>query len=211
MVSKLELYNMALGHLGPVRLASLTENRADRREIDAVYTQAIDHILENGVWAFALRSQKIEPDTDFDPLFGRTYAYTLPDDFVRLRRICTDERMTQEDETYFREGDQVFSDQSVLYVTFVSDDTNYGYNLGKWSQMFAEAVAAEIAYKSGLPITKDRGTKNDLEVIKKRKLLDAKRIDALDEPVKFKPQGSWVRSRGPGRVNQRRSPLSSDT
>lgn len=197
MVTKLQLYNECLGHLGPVRLGAsgLTENRSDRREIDAVYDGVLQGMLERGLWFFALRSVMIEPDTDVDARFGLPYTYSMPTDYVRLRSICTDEAQTQEDRTYKREGRVIFSVYPVLYLTYVSNDTNYGLNLGAFSQLYAEAVAAELAYKSGLPIAKDRGTKNDLFVIKKRILVEAKRLEAVDERVKEKPPGTWSLSR----------------
>lgn len=204
MVTKLELYNQALGHLGPVRLVSDTENRPDRHELDEAYIPAIDHVLESGLWFFALRSSKFEPDTNVTARFGLPYTYSLPDDYVRLRAICTDEAQTHEDETYKREGDFIFSAHPTLYITYVSDDPAWGYNTGRWPQLFCTAVAAELAYRSGLPITKDRGTKNDLLILKERSLSKARRADAVDERVKRKPLSSWATSRLAGGSQQQR-------
>mgnify|MGYP000697559923 FL=1 len=170
MVTKLELYNMALGHLGPVRFSSVVENRPDRYELDAVYDRVLTVMLERGIWFFALRSSLVEPDTDVEPRFGLPYTYSFPTDYVRLRAITTDEAQEHEDTSYKREGRYFFSQHSQLYLTYVSNDTNYGLNLGAFPALYAEAVGAELAYASGLPITKDRGTKNDLLIIKKRAL-----------------------------------------
>lgn len=206
MVTKLELYNGALGHLGSVRLGAsgLNENRPDRRELDAVYDRTLQYMLEQGVWFFALRSQLWEPDTDVDARFGLPYTYTLPDDFVRIRSIATDEAQTFEDRTYKREGRAIFSAQSQLYLTYVSNDPDYGLNLGAFTEMYATAVEAELAYRSGLPITKDKSTKNDLMVIKQRLLTAAKRKEAVDERVKEKPTSSWVNSRFNGSPRDQR-------
>lgn len=195
MVGKLQMYNMVLGHLGPTRFSTLNDNRPDRREIDAVWDQSVQAMLERGCWFFALRTQLITPDNDVATRFGFTYAYRLPNDYVRLRLISLDEAQRIEDPDYRREGAYVFSNQAQLYVTFVSNDVNYGLNLGRWTQMFADATACEMAFNCGLPIMKDRGTKNDLFVIKKRMLDEAKRLDAVDERVKGKPTSSWVNSR----------------
>lgn len=205
MVTKLALYNQALEHLGPVRLASPTENRPDRFALDEAYEGAVAHVLEEGLWFFALRSSMLEPDTDVEARFGLPYTYSFPEDYVRLRAICTDEAQTNEDRSYKREGPYVFSAYNVLYVTYVSNDDLYGWNMGRWPQLFVEAVAAELAYRSGLPITKDRGTKNDLVIIKDRALDKARRKDAVDERVKSKPLSSWANARlGGGRPEQRR-------
>lgn len=195
MVTKLELYNAALGYLGPVRLANLNENRPDRRELDAVYDGALQTILEQGLWFFALRTVRLTPDADVEPMFGRSYVFSVPTDFVRLRLISTDERQEVEDTTFRREGNYWHSDHSILYVTYVSNHTSYGLDLGKWPEAVADAAAAEMAEKSTLPISKDKGTKNDLAFIKKRALVDAKRLNAVDERVKGKPLSSWASNR----------------
>lgn len=208
MVTKLQLYNGALSHLGPVRLTSVGENRPDRYELDAVYDKSLQAMLEQGIWFFALRSQRWEPDTDVEARFGLPFTYTMPDDFVRIRSICTDEAQTNEDRSYKREGRQIFSAQSLLYLTYVSNDPLYGLNLGAFPQLYADAVEADLAERSGLPITKDRATKGDLIAIKARLLQRAKRVDAVDERVKAKPTSSWVNSRGGGNSSQRRDPRS---
>ncbi len=207
MVTKLELYNMALGHLGPVRLGTsgLTENRPDRRELDAVYDGVVQAMLERGLWFFALRSVELEPDTNLDARFGLPYTYSFPEDYVRLRAICSDEAQTSEDTSYKREGAYLFSEHALLYLTYVSNDPEWGLDLGRWPQLFAEAVAAELAYTSGLPITKDMGTKANLFGIKKLALREAQRVDAVDERVKFKPVSSVVRARMGSDRSQRRA------
>lgn len=204
MVSILQLYNGALGHLGPVRLTSLTENRPDRRELDATYDQTKQAMLESGLWFFALRTIQWDADTDVEPLFGMPNAFSLPSDFVRIRHICTDEDQTTEDQTYRREGSYVYSGYSTLYLTYVSNDADFGGDLGKFTQLYSDAFSADLAWRSGLPVTKDFGTKANLEVTKTRLLINAKRKDAVDERVKFKPMSSWVRSRFTRNRDQRR-------
>lgn len=207
MADKLSLYNAALGHLGPVRLKVLTENRPDRHELDVVYLPTLKSMLERGCWFFALRTIQLDPDPDFEPLFGAAYSYTIPSDYVRLRLISTDPMQHNEDRTYRREGNSIRSVHPQLFMTYVSDAPEYGMNLGAFPQLYADAVAAELAYRSGLPITKDRGTKNDLFVLKKNALSEAKRVDAVDERVKEKPASSWLQSRDYRGNLQRRAPL----
>lgn len=209
MVTKLQLYNFALGHLGPVRLSTLAENRSDRKELDAVYDGVMQGMLERGLWYFALRTVHLDPDTDVETLFGLPYAYSLPSDFVRIRLISPDERQETEDRTYRREGQYIYSDYAELYLSYVSNGVNFGQNIGGFTQLYAEAFGAELAYQSGLPITKDSAKKNDLLVIKERMLIKAKRTEAVDERVKMKPLSSWVMTRfNDKNRSQRRSPSS---
>lgn len=213
--TKLEIYNNALGHLGSTRLAAsggLIENRPDRREIDAKYTQTLQGCLEEGIWFFALRSIELQADTDVDMRFGLPYAFSLPSDYVRLRAIGVDERQDFEDPSYKREGNYIYSDQPVLYLTYVSNGENYGLNLGAFPQLYTDFVSIELALRSGLSITKDKTDRNDLIQLRKIALANAKRKDAVDERVKYKPLSSWVRARFNGLSrDQRRSPSSTGT
>lgn len=195
MVTKLELYNKALGHLGPGRLANLKEERGDRYELDAAYAGCCRYMMEQGMWKWALRTMRLDADTDLAPLFGLPNAYTLPDDYVRMRLCCIDERQDIEDKSFTIENDILYSDFSTLYVTIVSNDSAFGMDLGRWPEAFSNAFGAEFAYESGLPITKSGSAKDGLEQKKRLMLTEAKTKDALDERVKFKPPGSWGQSR----------------
>ncbi len=206
MATKLEIYNIALGHLGSVRLDILNENRPDRREIDAKYAISAQTMLEKACWVFALRTQQWEADTDLEPLFGRPYVFTLPDEFCRIRLIATDERQENEDLTYKREGRLIYSDHPTLYVTFVSNDADYGLDLGKYPALYTKAFGAQLALDAALPINKSEATRNNRLGIAERDFRIARGVDAVDERVKRKPVSSWVRSRFNGSDDQRREP-----
>ena len=195
MVTRLDLYNQAFGFLGPVRLTSLDENRPDRRELDAVYSKTKQAMLEQGIWFFALRTIEWQADLDVEPLFGLPYAYSFPTDYVRLRHISNDQRQEIEDHTFKREGQYFYSEYQTLYLTYVSNDDAFGGDLGKYTQLYADAFACDMAERSSLPIMQDRGTKADLQGTAVRLLAKAKKVEAVDERVKFKPISSFVASR----------------
>lgn len=204
MATKLQCYNAALSRLGPVRLTGLTENRPERIVFDQHYDEVIEEVLESGLWFFALRTQEWTPDVDAVDSINGQYVYNLPSDYVRLRKISPDQAQVSEDLSYRREGEVILSDHSVLYVTYVSNSASYGLNLAAWPQLFANTVADHLALRSNLPITKDRGTTNDLEQKAARSLAKARRVDAVDERIKLKQPGTWVLSRSQYNRGQRR-------
>jgi hypothetical protein len=153
-------------------------------------------MLEKGLWKFALRTSELTADPDIDTSFGLPYAYVIPDDFVRLAGISTDDRFTNEDESYIEENGKWYSEHSRLYVRYVSNDNAYGFDLGKYPENYCSAFGAFMALRTALPITKDRGDRNDLVQLSEELLQTAKRLDAVDERVKRKPAGRWTRARG---------------
>jgi hypothetical protein len=204
MASKLSLYNAALAHLGPTRLASLDEERPDRHELDEVWDATKQAMLERGIWFFATRAIEWHADTDVVTTFGAQYAFSFPDDYVRMRSLGIDETQEVEDWSYKREGQYYLSDYETLYLSYISNDPAFGGDPSNYSQLYADAFAADLAHRCALPVTRDGQDKDKLYLKFEALLTRAKRIEAVDERTKFKPLSSWVRARGISNSNQQR-------
>jgi hypothetical protein len=202
MTTELELKNLALGtYIGTERLTTLTDDVPARYALDAVYPGVVGLILKRGIWKHALRTVALTKEVTA-PTFHRQHAYAKPTDFVRIARISPDIRLDVELLHYREDGDFFYSDVDPIYLQYVSNDAAWGLDLTRWPEAFTDAVAAELAYKSLLPISKDRGDRADLYKIKAQALDLSRRQDAVDEPVKSVPAGRLVRSRtGYGSMN----------
>jgi hypothetical protein len=195
MVDTLSLYNRALRHLKVRRLASLTEDVTARYELDAVFSDVKQAMLEKAGWKFAIRTSQLDADPNVTPGFGKAYVFALPDDFVRWAAVSVDDRFNVEDFSFEEKNGLLFSDNATLYVKYVSNDTAYGFDLGKFTDNYAEAFGAEMAERTCLPITKDANLLVDVKRESLRLLNRAKQFDALSDPVRFKPPGTFVTSR----------------
>lgn len=201
MADRLSIYQGALRLLGPSQLASLTEDRPERHKLDAAWVNAIDFLLEQGLWNFGIRTIEIQASEDVEPLFGYDYAFTKPDDWIRTAGISPT-GIFSNDEPFNDFEDQAgswFANPQTLYIQYMSKDAAYGWNVGAWRQNFAKAAEAYLAFECGLPISADRGNRNDLYNLFKERLARAKNLDAVDERVRRKPTGCLVRSRLAGR------------
>lgn len=196
MADRLEIFKGALRHLGNAAgLSSLTEVSASRQALDDAWQSSVDFLLEKGLWNFAIRAVEFAYDENMEPLFGYDYAFSKPTDWVRLVSIS--------DEPTFREGLADYADENgywyanveTIYVRYISNDDAYGWNVGSWRQSFAKCLEAYLAFSSSLPISADRGNRNDLYNLYKQLLKDAKTLDAVDERVQQKPAGRLVKSR----------------
>ena len=76
--------------------------------------------------------------------------------------------------------------------------------LDRWRRCAVSRANDCLALRANLPITKDRGTTNDLEQKAARSLAKARRVDAVDERIKLKQPGTWVQSRSQYNRGQRR-------
>lgn len=195
-VTKLGLYNEALRIIGERSLASVTENREPRRALDSVWDAGgVQYCLEAGLWKFALRTVELSYSPSIDPSFGYQHGFTKPDDFVRTAAVCEDAYFLRPLLQYSDEAGFWFSDLETIYVRYVSNDPAYGNDTSLWPQTFFKFVAAHFAAEIAMPITQNIGKEDRARKLTMVRLKDALSKDAMSDPTKFMPQGSWVSAR----------------
>lgn len=197
---KLAIYNGALRRLGSRKLASLSENREPRRVLDDVWggsDEVVDYALERGEWNFALRATEAIYSSSITPTFGFRRAYTKPDDFCRLAALSADPyfNIPLTHDQYAEEAGYWLTDHDVLYVKWVSNHTDYGFDSAKWTQGFRYFLQSYMAWESCERITNSTSKRDRLERDMMRFLKEAKSTDAMGDGVKFLKHGSWSTSR----------------
>ncbi len=196
MTSKLSLYNGALTILGERKLASLTENRPPRKKLDDIWDNDLrERVLQHGQWNFASRAVQLEFSPSTTPSFGYQFAFDKPTDFIRTMAVCYDEYFNMPITRYADEAKWWFTDTELIYVKYVSKDTQWGFDFSLWPENFTEYVEHYMAYKVAPRITGLDFNSDDLEKKKDKALIAAKAIDAMESPAKFPPKGGWARSR----------------
>lgn len=197
MATLLGLYNGALSIIGERRLASVSEARESRRELDEAYTGLVNYVLSKGYWRFAMRTTKISYSPSITPAFGYVRAYEKPVDMVRISKICQDEFLNtpllqvQEDGSYW------FGPTDDVYVQYVSNDVAYGGDLSRWPETFNKYVEAYLAYDIG-PRLKPEINSAALLALAKTLLAEAQAVDAMAGPTEFAPVGVWSSARRRG-------------
>lgn len=202
MASKLALYNDALLALGQERLSALTDVGVGRYALDDAYDKELRWCLARGFWNFAMRSVLINSDAGIAPAFGYEYAFGKPDDFVRLYGLSAEETMQNPLLDFVDEAGYWFAHVDPLYGKYVSSHANYGGDLSLWPETYADFVALRLACKTAKRITGSEPS-DELKSDLKRALATAGSVDAMDEPPKFPPTGSWANSRGGGFMRNR--------
>lgn len=204
MADRLTVYREALRNIGAERLASLTEMRPERVLLDDAWNSAVRTVLSEGLWNFATRTALLDYDEDSAVYVGYRYCFVKPTDLVRTAGVSQDGTFDDGFEDWKDEGNFIYSDLATIYLEYVSDDTGFGLNLGLWSEQFARAVAAYLAFQIALPVTSSESAQNKCWQLYKRLLKDAKALDATEDRARRAPAGRLVRSRF-GRSPSRRS------
>jgi hypothetical protein len=201
---QLKIYNGALQVVGESELASLTEVRESRRQLDLVWNDGgVRFCLEQGQWNFAMRASRFDYSTQITPSFGYLRAFDKPTDWVATDAVCTDEYFQNPLTRYEDEVSFWFADEDQLFVRYVSDSDNYGMNLAKWPYSFTEYVKAHFAAKIVRKIPGASDRVKDVLTHEERMLRKAKNRDAMGEPPRFLAPGRWVISRHRGNTARR--------
>lgn len=197
--SRANIINAALIDLGDLGKVSIQGEDA-RRALGRVYTEVVGQCLASGSWNFAMETVQADADTGVAPAFGYTEVFAKPTDWVRTIGVSADEHFSFPLIHYYDDVNFWSADTTPIYVRYVSDDTGLGLELSRWPEGFRRFVELELAVRvakvaapkveGGIGIL-DR-LKEDRDKARKRAL----NVDAMDEPTKFAPPGSWTLSRG---------------
>lgn len=195
-ITVLQLYNESLRLCGERALSSTSEAREPRRLLDDVYNGgAVDYCLEQGLWKFAIRTSQVDYDATITPDFGYPYAFAHPSDWKRTVEVSGDEFFNGPLTDYRDEAGYWFANLTTIFVRYVSNDVSYGANLALWPETFRRFLCA---YMAGEIIDKlSQAQTRRVEILRqlRERRADALAKDAMNDPTKFYPQGSWSGAR----------------
>lgn len=202
MTTQLKIYNEALLICGERQLSAttgLTEATESRYLLDHVWNNGgVDNCLQSGQWRFAMRTIELDYTSTVEPTFGLRRAFIKPTDWIVTSALSSDEYFNAPLLDYVDEAGYWYADVDVLYVRYVSNNTSYGTNYTSWPAKFADFVAAHFASKIILKLTSDEEKRDSVLRYRQKALLEAKNVDAMGDPTRFPPSGSWVNARRGG-------------
>ena len=155
--------------------------------------------LEQGFWKWSISTQEITYNTSIDPEFGYQYAFTKPSDYIRTYAIASDGNFDNPITGYADEAGYWYTDCDTIYVQYVSNDSDYGYNYSAWPQTFTEFVEHKLAAKVCIRLSQNASKKAEIDKALEKMKVDARSKDAMNNPVKFMHRGSWSSARLGGR------------
>ena len=202
--TKLQLYNQALRLVGEGSLVTVTDNRRERRALDAIWDEdPIKQMLEETYWEFATRTMEWNYNSAIEPDFGYLRAFDRPVNYCRTVAMCSDEFFKEPLTEYQMEAGYFFCDLDTIYLRYVSDADNYGRDMSLWTELFRNCVATKMAKELAISLTKSQAMKDELSAELNKYIADAKSLDAQEKPTQYLRPGSWTRSRNGARGSYR--------
>lgn len=187
--SKFDICNQALRHVSARTITSFSDGTAESDQCDEHYEATLLELLQEYPWNWAAALVSMTSTTAVD---GWTYAFSLPNDFVRQIWVASNSNGLGS-ATFPRErrGRLILTDSSVTWLRYVYkhlDTQHYPPN-------FEQALAYRLASKFAPAIKRSNTSASAMFDKAEMHLGLAKSADAMEEPFKPHPESSWVTSR----------------
>lgn len=168
MVSEVDICNRTLISIHTPLITSLSEDSEQAVMCNVLYPQVRDEVLRAHFWNFAMAQATLQQSAT-TPLFDFSYAYELPSDYVRIRRIQNDPR-------YKIKGTELHTNQAsalIEYVSKVTDPT-------KFDSMFVTALALRLGAALAYPLAGSESRAASLGAQYEKYIKEAKRADGQE-------------------------------
>ena len=195
MASKAAILNAALHHLGETESTDpLNDTATWVTRLRSRYDAKTRLLFEKHPWNFCTEVEQLsatEPTPE-----GWAYGFAKPNKCWRIVRV-TNGGLSMDPKyptlPYRDQAGRILTNHETTYLMFIDGD--WLSSEGSWPEVFAEALAAELAW-SVLPVSSANGDARDrLERIAKKNLREAKNWDAQQNPIWQPPPSKWQVSR----------------
>lgn len=191
--SKLEVFNRALDIIGVRRLESLTIDRDARYALDDAYAFVLQLCLEQGNWAFAMRT--VAPTGTSLPTldYGLTNAFTRPLDCVHTYLLGDSKNFSPPLADAVEADGYYLARTTPIYARYVSNDASFGGLLTRWTNVFAHYFAAELAAYVAYQLTRSEKMATMAMQVAALRLSQARATDSMLASVGLMPYNALAR------------------
>ena len=184
MPTPTELANIALGHIGVARISDFGEPSPSAEAVRLHWDLTRQACLRGRHWNFAVKRETLSRLEDA-PVFGFSYAFHLPDDYLLALSINGKEAGTGE-ATHEIEGRLMLTDEEAVQLKYVRDVLD---STG-WDSSFSEFFTATLAAKVAPVLSNSQSMAADMLQLAARKRLDAMGPDNLESRPRAIPATS---------------------
>lgn len=210
--TQLSIFNGAMYLLQKEGFVKLSDARPEAKVLLNLWDRARRYCLEQGHWKFAEREAKLTASLTEVPTFGLQNAFEKPTDFIRINMLAADEYYNVPLIQVHEKGDFWYAEPEELYLRYVSNHADYGYDMAKWPETFVIYVTLYLATLAAHTIAPDL----KMELIRapgniglEEAKYNALSKDAVAGPTQFLPEGRWSSARRGNWNNRGRNSRSS--
>lgn len=181
--SKTSLCNQALARFGAKRINDFddaTDTKPEAIYCRLFFDQTAKALMKDHYWPFAKGRVQLSQDTT-SPAFQYTYAFHLPNDFLRLIVVYNGSDLPS-GKTYYTyeiQGKRLLTDESAIYLRYVKWVTD----VGAWDPLFNECFILLLAQKLTMPLSQDIKLKQDIDKDLQFLMRKVRAMDRQEEQV----------------------------
>lgn len=187
MTSEVAICNAALAKVSNNRIASLTEGSTAGDLCNEMYERIRDRLLRRHIWNFNKKRVKLA-QLSAVPVFGWTYAYQLPSDWVRNIAVFPDSAGLNQTHGYEVEGRAILTDHENIWLVYGAKITDPN----DFDDMFREALAYALAVELAVPLAKSATLRDRMNEAFQAYVMEAQTIDGQDDPPDYPPESGWA-------------------
>ncbi len=178
--SETDIKNLALNRIGETVLTEAqftADTLVNAKFCNLNYPQTRDFLLRTHWWRFAGSRATLVAATA--PAFQWAYAWTLPDDFLRMK-YWWDDNNTRKGASlysYELEGKEMFTNENNGKIKYIKKETT----VTNFDSLFVEVFVLTLAMKIVMPIAKSLKMKRDLQEDLKPLMVMVRTIDKQEQ------------------------------
>lgn len=218
MASQVSICNQALGWLGANLIISLNDDNKEAQLCKTNYPDIRNAVLEEREWTFCVRRISLSPLV-LEPVYGYTNQFLIPPQVIRILNV-PDTRFGDTDDNLIgtglgsaKEGPDQQPQLSTFRVESLEQPTATGKvllanvdsvflrviwrvtNIGLYTPMFIQCLAARIAADLAIPLTQNRALQKDMWMLYQNKLDKASAMDGIQGKMEVKRSNAIIRVR----------------
>ena len=151
--------------VGANEIESFTQGTQEAKVCAAIYTVTKDNLLSTHPWRFSLGQVSLARLTA-TPLFGFTYAFQLPPDFIRLINI-------NPDSNYKIHEDKIYCDLTTCDITY-----QFSPSEAKFPPYFVRLVELEMASLLAASLVEDLSKQQMFQALAEKESRKSRNTDS---------------------------------
>jgi hypothetical protein len=191
-LTPVDVANMALGILVEAPINSLEEDNKAARLLNLHFETTRQSELMKQSWAFAIFRVELDPEDDAPTGNEYNYAYTVPDDALRVLPLTDTGEASGLRVPFKQEGGLILTNYSgprlVRYIANLTDPAD-------WDALFIEAFAARLAMKIAMPLTNKPSVLQGAQLVYNEAISEARRVNSIVSSS-ISAARSWAEERG---------------
>lgn len=196
MASRGSVINAALHHIGESESQAPTTDTATWvKRIRDRYDERAIALLSSHSWNFAREVMALtasEPEPE-----GWGYGFDIPATCLKILHVGNTTDPDSQNVAYEERAGRICADTDVAYLTFIS--STWKDREGSWPQVFADALASDLAWKVSPVTALSLEYRRELERTAKREAQMARNHDAQQMPNRKLFYSQWDANRRAGR------------